>query len=179
MGCNKHKETVKPKPTSDDCLSNEVRNIIKAQNEMFNDGCASCDRSIQQLRGKETKLGPLNNTIPFILYCAGTCEPFIGSGVFKASEEDTDGKAFFGCVETPIFRAKQFVKNSDCCVKLELLLPVSDGCEVRSCDDVSKICPFFPEDDPITDFIATGICLTVNLRHFLGITCLDPICPIL
>ena len=117
--------------------------------------------------------------IPFILYCGGTCEPFVGSGVFQASNGANRG-TFFGCVETPIFRAKHFVKGSDCCVRLELLVPVTDKCDVAVCqmDSVSAVCPFFPTDDPITDFQATGICVTVNLKDFNAITCLDPITPI-
>lgn len=177
----KNREITKPEHTSDDCVCDVVSKIIQAQDEVVDNGCStSCDRSIQQLRGKGNGSGPQNTTIPFILYCGGTCEPFVGSGVFQAPV-DKNGETFFGCVETPVFRAIKFVKNSDCCVKLELLLPVSDGCEIKShnTDNVSKVCPFFPEDNPVTDFVSTGICLTVNLEHFMGITCLNPITPIL
>ncbi|ASN04421.1 CotY/CotZ family spore coat protein [Virgibacillus necropolis] len=177
MGCYKEGEMIKPKHSSDDCVCDVVRNIVKAQDQVADNICSSsCYRSIQQLRGKGN--GLQNTTIPFILYCSGTCKPFIGSGVFQAPL-DTNAETFFGCIETPIFRAKQFVENNDCCVKLELLLPISEGYQVKSyhMDNVSKVCSFFSEDDPVTDFMATGICLTVNLEHFLGITCLDPIIP--
>ncbi|WP_233880802.1 CotY/CotZ family spore coat protein [Virgibacillus halodenitrificans] len=176
MGYCKKRELIKPKHTSDDCVCDVVRKIVEAQDEVQDDCTTSCNRSIQQLRGKE--LDPLNTTIPFILYCSGTCEPFVGSGVFQAA---TDRGNFFGCVETPVFRATQFVNDSDCCVKLELLLPACDGCEVKPCntDNVGNVCKFFPEDKPVTDFIASGVCLTVDLNHFAGITCLDPINPML
>src|SRR5690625_2655412 len=138
MNYHKNRE---PQHTSDDCVCDVVRKIIKAQDKVVDNGCLTgCDRSIQQLRGKGNGLAPQNTTIPVILYCAGTCEPFVGNGVFQAPATKKREK-FFGCVETPVFRAIQFVKNSDCCVKFELLLPVSDGCEVKSCktDNVSKI----------------------------------------
>lgn len=176
MGYYKNREIVTPNQPANDCVCNVVSKIVEAQNEVKNNNCTtSCHRSIQQLRGKD--FDPENTTIPFILYCSGTCEPFVGSGVFKAPASN-NRKSFFGCVESPVFRAIQFDKNSDCCVKLELLLPVSDGCEIKACSKDSKLCRFFPEDTPVTDFIATGVCLTVNLENFMGITCLDPIHPI-
>lgn len=112
---------------SDDCVCNVIRRIVEVQDEVGgNNSSSGCDRSIQQLLSKRTgnDLGSGNTTIPFILYCDGTCEPFVGSGVFQASNGANRG-TFFGCVETPIFRAKHFVKGSDCCVRLELLVPVT------------------------------------------------------
>lgn len=164
--------------THDDCVCDVVSRIVKAQNEVKDHSCStSCDRSIQQLRGKG--LGPQYTTIPFMLYCSGTCEPFVGSGMFKAPASKKDAP-FFGCVESPVFRATQFVKNSDCCVRLEILLPVSDGCEIKPhhTKGGSNIRRFFPEGTPVTNFIASGVCLTVNLKDFAGISCLDPINPI-
>lgn len=178
--CRERKrEQVKSEKKSDDCVCNVVKRIVSAQDEVRGNDCYSgCDRSIQQLRSRRggNDLGPANTTIPFILYCG--CEPFIGSGVFQTSNGTNRG--CFGCVETPIFRAKQFVKGSDCCVRLELLVPITDDCDVPVCqlDSVSDVCPFFPTDDPITDFQATGICITVDLEDFNAITCLDPITPI-
>lgn len=178
MGYYKNREIVKPKHLPNDCVCDIVRKIVDAQNEVIeNNSCAtSCDRSIQQLRGKS--FDTENTTIPFILYCSGSCEPFMGSGVFQAPATH-DRESFFGCVETPVFRATQFVGNNNCCVRLELLIPISNGCEVNACTTNNQVCSFFPEDTPVTDFIATGICLTVNLKNFMGITCLDPINPIL
>lgn len=164
--------------TDSDCVCHVVRRIVHAQNEARDDGCSSsCDRSIRQLQG--SSLDRNNTTIPFMLYCSGSCEPFVGSGMFKASPNKRH-RDFFGFVESPVFRATQFVKNSDCCVHLELLLPVSDGCEVKPCNTGGFYGArrFFPENTPVTDFIATGVCLTVDLNDFVGISCLDPIDPI-
>lgn len=174
------RENTKCEKGSQDCVCSVVKRIVDKQDlvgDNGNDCSTGCDRSIHQLLAGNT--GPVNTTIPFILYCDGTCEAFVGSGVFQAASGAHSG-SFFGCVESPIFRAKQFVKGSDCCVRLELLLPVAGDCAVPVCpvDNAGNVCPFFPTEDPITDFQATGICITVDLKHFVGITCLDPITPL-
>ncbi|WP_188631953.1 CotY/CotZ family spore coat protein [Lentibacillus kapialis] len=177
MSCHKGRENVYSKRRDDSCVCDIVRNIIKAQDEVADMSChTSCDRSIHQLLSHRNDTGPQNTTIPFILYCKGDCDPFVGSGVSRSSAY---GKSFFECVETPIFRAKKFVHDKDCCVKLELLLPVSESCEVvKPYDKHGKVCQFFSTDKPITDFVETGICLTVDLEDFTGITCLDPVSPL-
>lgn len=161
-----------------DCVCSVVKNIVNVQDEADDDCSLSCGTFIQQLKGGGNETDTRHTTIPFMLYCGGACEPFIGNGVFQAPK----GKrgTFFGCVETPVFRAKRFVKDSDCCVILELLLPVNEYCESKQppIDTHNKVCSFFPGDDPVTDFQATGICLTVDLEKFIAITCLDPITPL-
>ncbi|MDC3415270.1 CotY/CotZ family spore coat protein [Terrihalobacillus insolitus] len=163
----------------EECVCDVVREIVRAQDAVINnnDCCtASCENSIRDLLSP-SQVGNVNTTIPFILYCKD-CDPFIGSGVFQG-ELGESGNTFFGCVETPIFRAKKFVEGSDCCVKLELLLPVTEGGSTPGPTEsgVSDVCKFFPGRS-IRDFQATGICLTVDLNCFCGITCLDPITPI-
>jgi len=164
-----------------DCVCTVVKDIVEAQDAVTtNDDCCttSCEQSIEQLLSpKVAGAGVVNTTIPFILYCKD-CTPFIGSGVFEG-ELGASGNTFFGCVESPIFRAKRFVKGSDCCVQLELLLPVTEGGSTPGPTNrgVSDVCKFFPGRS-IRDFQATGICLTVDLNCFCGITCLDPITPI-
>ncbi|WP_226036257.1 CotY/CotZ family spore coat protein [Aquibacillus saliphilus] len=159
------------------CVCDVVRDIVDAQDEVNNNGCSTgCKQSIRDLLSPQSG-NNVNTTIPFILYCKD-CNPFIGSGVFQG-ELGASGNTFFGCVETPIFRAKEFVDDSDCCVKLELLLPVTEGGSTPGPTDsgVSDVCRFFPGNS-IRDFQATGICLTVDLNCFCGITCLEPITPI-
>lgn len=179
MRNNKCRDNFQPRKRCENCVCDVVKGIVQAQDKVGANGCSSgCDRSIHQLLSQKTghDIDPTRTTIPFILYCAGTCEPFIGSGVYKTSI-GSKGRHAFGCVETPIFRAKNFVKGSDCCVRLELLVPISEGCEVAipPKDTMSKVCSFFPTEDPVTGFQASGICLTVNLDHYSAITCLDPI----
>lgn len=175
------KPTPPPKTAPDNCVKAEVARIIKAQNKVEDDCYVSCESSINQLRSRHnhSDLSPANTTIPFILYCNHTCQPFVGSGIFKAPESD-GCKPFFGCVESPIFRAKKFTKEKGNCVILEILLPVTEDCDIPSLsmDSESDVCPFFPKDNPVTDFLATGICLTVELDSFNGITCLDALTPI-
>ena len=165
-------------PNFDECVCDVVRNIVEAQDTVVNNNCCttSCEQSIRQLLSPQMS-NARNTTIPFILYCKD-CEPFIGSGVFQ-DEIGMSGNTFFGCVETPIFRAKKFVRGSDCCVKLELLLPVTQGGSAPgpTGSGISDVCKFFPGRS-IRDFRATGICLTVDLNCFCGITCLDPITPL-
>lgn len=182
MSHYKRREPVRLQPVSDQCVSETVRDIIRAQNEATEINIPyGCDKSVKQLLTKHDKNEhkPRHTTIPFILYCRETCKPFIGSGVFK-SPPNPHRHSFFGCIETPVFRAKQIVNHCDNCAKLELLLPVTKHCTIPEpvCDTLSDVCPFFPADSPITDFVATGICLTVDLNQFHSITCLDPITPL-
>ncbi|WP_164670853.1 CotY/CotZ family spore coat protein [Virgibacillus doumboii] len=182
MGKYKHKKIPEQKHcSSKGCVCDVVKKIVKAQDEVAdNNNCRSgCNDAIQQLRRGNNNSNNVNTTIPIILYCEGSCDPFIGTGVFQAPMSDEDG-TFFGNAETPIFRAKSFVDDSDCCVRLELLLPVTD-CEILMTkieDSHSALSHYFPADDPVTGFQSTGICLTVDLNKFVGITCLDPVTPI-
>ncbi|WP_162879119.1 CotY/CotZ family spore coat protein [Paraliobacillus quinghaiensis] len=158
----------------DECVCEIVQSIVDAQDSVVNQCCtSSCEQSIQQLLSPRVTPAA-NTTIPFILYCKD-CEPFIGSGVFQ-DELGSSGNTFFGCVETPIFRAKKFLNNSDCCVQLELLLPVTQGGSTPEPTN-RDVCSYFPGNN-IRNFQATGICLTVDLNCFCGITCLDPITPL-
>lgn len=162
---------------SNGCVCDVVQNIVQAQNNVRNNSCStSCSQSIQQLLSPQSR-NRVHTTIPFILYGKDN-KPFIGSGVIE-EQLGGSGNTFFECVETPIFRAIQFVPGSNCCVKLELLLPITEGGATpgptENCD--SKVCNFFPGRS-IRDFQSTGICITVDLNCFCGITCLNPITPL-
>mgnify|MGYP001314937767 CR=1 FL=1 len=163
---------------SDDCVKDTINRIIHAQKKAAETHSSACDSAIQQLR-KGNRTGTGNTTIPFILY-SEDAKPFIGSGVFQAPM-GKKSENLFGSAETPILRAKHFVKDSDCCLKAELMLPVTEKCSVLMPESecCSKtIAPFFPADDPVIGFQATGICITIEVDKFIGITCLDPITPI-
>ncbi|MFC3039961.1 CotY/CotZ family spore coat protein [Virgibacillus xinjiangensis] len=158
------------------CICDVVKEIVKAQKEIEEDyGSGDCYSSIQQLRGAAH--GPRNTTIPFLLYNQGSDKPFKGAGVFRAPMSKRKDH-FFGSVESPIFRARKF--SDKCCVNLELLLPVTEKCNVLMPDKhhSDNISSYFPTDDRVIDFQATGICITVDLENFTGITCLDPVTPI-
>lgn len=176
----------------EECVRDVVRRIIRAQRravEEEEDTCfTSCDRSIDELISpfEENRERLRHNTIPFILFCRGNCKPFIGSGVRRRRHRESD-RHFFECVESPIFRAKKFVNDGNC-VLLELLKPVEDRRHPRHEEhrgehehherhERKTVCDFFPDHD-IRNFRATGICITVDLNCFCGISCLEPITPL-
>lgn len=183
---------------SGECISDVVRKIIKAQHRAVRaeeDTClTSCDQSIDDLLSdfERNRRRLRHNTIPFILFCKESCKPFVGSGVIQDRRGRSD-RHFFKCIESPIFRAKNFVNGDENCVRLELLKPVRDHHHVpRDASDVESkgggshhhkhscgchsVCDFF--DRHVEDFQATGVCITVDLRCFCAITCLDPITPL-
>lgn len=181
-------DSFSPSRNSRDCITDIVRNIVKAQHravEAEEDTCfTSCDRSVADLL---TDFEPNRrrlrfNTIPFMLYCKHTCKPFIGTGVIRKYDSSSD-RTEFKCIESPVFRVKNFVRGSDHCVLLEILKPVfyrtpgsGDSTGSSSCCQ-KNACSFFKYGD-VRNFKATGICITVDLNCFCGITCLDPITPI-
>lgn len=167
MSCSKNKEQ---------CVCDIVRDIVRAQDDVQDDCCnSSCEQSIDDLLSPSTGNGARPTTVPFTLLCEGNCKPFIGSGVFEAPLGGS-GNTFFGCVESPIYRAKNFVDNGECCVRLELLLPVTEGGSTPG-PDGDSVCDFFPGRS-IRDFQATGICFTVDLNCFCGIQCLPAVTPL-
>jgi len=155
-----------------ECVCEKVREIVKAQDAVDDHCCdSSCEQSINDLLSPAGGNGTAT-TVPFTLLCKGTCEYFIGRGIFQGNG-GSEG-TFFGCVESPVFRAKSFTDEDECCVKLELLLPVTEGGGMPGPKD--DLCGFFPGKS-IKDFQATGICFTVDLNCFCGIQCLPAITP--
>ncbi|GAA0431076.1 spore coat protein CotY [Lentibacillus halophilus] len=154
-----------------DCVCNIVRDIVEAQDQANNNNrgnCpTSCESSIQDLLspGMTNNNGP--DTVPFMLYCEGDCNPFIASGVYR-------NNGVFNCLESPIFRAKEFTDDNECCVRLELLAPADEIGGVTDVDG-DDVCDFF--GNTVTNFMATGICITVDLNTFNGIQCLDAVTP--
>lgn len=171
----------KYKCENDNCICDVVRKIIAAQDEVASRRqCASgCESSIKQLLSSSPSSRDGNTTIPFILYTKDGSKPFIASGVYKAPIEGYNNETFFDCLETPVVRAKKLVKGSKCCVILELLRSVNaNGFPVA--DSGEKLCDFFCDKTPhkTVNFRETGICITVDLDCFCGITCLDAITPL-
>src|SRR5690625_8034050 len=92
------------------------------------------------------------------------------------SEQNGDNTRYFGCITTPILKAKKFFKGSENCVELELLLPATeDGTVVtQDADNQNDVCAYFP-NEAINNFQVTGICITFDLSCFTRITCLYPL----
>lgn len=175
------------------CVKETIRRILDAQRRVAGDtgyDCdTSCDQSIDDLLSpRRDHSHPRHTTIPFMLVCKDACNTFFGSG-FINHGHDRHGR--FECVESPVFKVKGFVGGSNNCVRLELLSPVQhhhqhdgdgDSCELPingssgGCGCKGSVCGFFNRG-PIDNFCYTGVCITVNLDCFCGISCLDPITP--
>src|SRR5690625_1116685 len=171
------------------CIRDVIRRIIEAQKRVENTTsitCAtSCERSIEDLLSpsRDTR-PPRHTTIPIMLI--NKCgKPFVGSGIVN---RDGNGgrREFFECVESPVFRVRDFTRGSENCVVLELLSPVhrrgdGDGHghehEHHASVGGANSCDFF-RGGRIHNFRSTGVCITVDLDCFCGITCLDPITPV-
>lgn len=169
------------------CVADIVRGIVRAQHravEAEEDTCfTGCDRSIEELLSpfEENRERLRHNTIPFILFTKKG-KPFTGVGVRRERARRSD-RHVFECIESPVFRAKSFVDGKSNCVRLELLQPVRDRrdgpaptgqSEDKHCHE--DFCDFLPRRTH--NFRATGICITVDLDCFCGISCLDPITPL-
>lgn len=192
VGCNTgnfNDSDVRGQSRSDDCITGIVRRILNAQRQAVEDATVtcvtSCEQSIEDLLSPSRDRRPSRHTtIPFMLLCQDGCKTFMGSG-FLGRDSRGGRREHFECIESPIFKVRGFVRGSDNCVRLELLEPVfrrggDTGGEQQhhhhrsSC---GSVCDFFG-GRTITNFRETGVCITVDLRCFCGITCLDPITPV-
>src|SRR5699024_1479447 len=165
---------------SKDCVKDTVRRILDAQKEVAEEGLhdcrTSCDRSIEDLLSPGMEERGRHTTIPFMLTCRQTCKIWVGTG-FCGHGGDMGNHGHFYCIESPIFKVQGFVGGSDNCVRLELLLPVDQkpnesmqenhGSDV--CSDIGH-CYF-------KNLRRTGICITVDLDCFCGISCLPATTP--
>jgi spore coat protein Z len=142
------------------CVCNVLLDIVEAQNEVEDSGCdTSCNRAIQELV-HGTKSSPFN-TIPVILFCKGTCSPFVGVGVKRSGLHE---KVNVGV--SVVFRVVDVDPNT-CCAILELLQfedPKKDAEDLL--EDLDK--------DP-KPFENTNVCITADLNNFSAVTCLPPI----
>jgi len=174
-----------------DCVKDVVKQILDAQRKASEDdvhSCAtSCERSIDDLLSPHHHHRPHRyNTIPFMLISKDCNKPFVGSGFTSRRGRRGERRDHFRCIESPIFKVKGFQRGSDNCVTLELLEPIyrrgGDGEDFgdghhdhhSGCD--CSICKGFGGRD-IANFCYTGVCITVDLDCFCGISCLDPIRP--
>ncbi|WP_082235286.1 CotY/CotZ family spore coat protein [Halobacillus massiliensis] len=169
--CCKEKKHEKHHPVKHykNCVEEVLEAILQAQRKaQKGHGCdTSCQQSIHDLFKEEKTFK--KNTIPFILYCG--CDPFKGTGVTTYSYKPK--KHRFKCIESHIFRLKD-LKNE--CAVLELLYFKSDlnDSNEKHCHDKSSACDQI-DNKCVSDLIATGICINVDLSCFCGITCLPAV----
>jgi hypothetical protein len=165
MSCRKHGHD------DDSCVCAILRRIADVQDEVKPEDVdckVSCARSIDELL-EGTSTAPINakNTIPLILYC--DCAPFQGFGVKRNSNTNK-----FECIPTFFFRVSSV--DDDCCATLELLEPSEDAPSAALKTHVPM------KDDPCEQlgantksFIRTGICITMDLSCFCGVSCLEAV----
>lgn len=159
------------------CVCRTVKRISDAQNEAArrSDCESGCEQSIRDLLGPARRHEKKKTTIPFILYCQGDCKPFIARGVSKTPIDCYPDTSYYRSVKTPFLKVKK-VDAASCCAHVELLRPVNaNGYPVAS--DAENFDEYFSERTPFRTihFQETGICLTLDLKCFCAITCLDAV----
>ncbi len=167
---------------SSNCVKDTVRRILEAQREVSSGGLhdcrTSCDRSIDDLLAPGRERIGRHTTIPFMLTCRHTCSTWFGAG-FCGHGADLDRRGHFECIESPIFKVQGFVRGSNNCVRLELLLPENhhDGDEEHgghgSCG--GSVCKSIGHR--FRNLRRTGVCITVDLDCFCAISCLPATTP--
>lgn len=172
------------------CVTDEVRRILDAQRKAADEsdyGCStSCERSIDDLLSPSRRGPSRHTTIPFMLTCNDGCSTFFGSGFTNSGyHRHHRHHHHFHCIESPVFKVRGFVRGSKNCARVELLKPVYHH-EPRDHDDMvddynddkcnNSVCGYFG-GRPIKNFCHTGVCITVDLDCFCGISCLDPVTP--
>lgn len=138
------------------CVADVLRVIADRQDDVEDQNCSvSCMRSIEELVSPARTNNV--NTVPFILYGKDNT-PFRGYGANVVS----NGALSFDCVSTFVFRVSEVSENDSCAV-LELLdiggPPIDNPCQQIDGEEVA-------------DLQRTGICITVDLKCFCGISCL-------
>lgn len=166
---------------NESCVCKSVKKIIEAQDkvaEKAHDRTCGCEQSIRDLLKPASCRPDSKTTIPLILYCKGSCKPYIAEVVEHAEMECFDQK-YYRCLKSPFLKAKKMLPGSKCCVIAEILIPCNaNGMQVTSKGD--NLSDFLCEEAPFKtiQFRETGVCLTINLNDFSGIRCLAPVTPL-
>lgn len=144
--------------------SNDILNILGEieimQNNIKNLGVNPCE---QELGINQY----IYNTIPIMFICKKNCNWFIGSGLFKDSNDT------FKCLQTPIFRVTK-VDQDKKLVLLELLQPQTRDGKIAIISCKNSVCNFF-SSALIKKIIRTNIYIKIGIDSFSGIECLDSI----
>ncbi len=169
---------------SRNCVKDTVRRILEAQREVAGSGLhdcrSSCERSIEDLISPGRERAGRHTTIPFMLTCRHTCSTYYGSG-FCGNGGDLGRHGNFECVESPIFKVQGFVRGSNNCVRLELLLPENhhgpdaEGDFGGHHDKCGSVCKSVGHR--FRNLRRTGVCITVDLDCFCAISCLPATTP--
>ncbi len=191
MSCRRTYGSAPATQASTHCVISTVKKILEAQNQVTQGGgdcLTSCDQSIRDLLSGPSYQPTRPTTIPFMLYSKDCNKPFFGSGFCV----NNNGELI--CMESPVFRVKNFSKGSNNCAVLELLTPAitQDDNDDEAPDENGdaggeeainingnclSLCSYFGTES-FSNFEATGICITVDLNCFCGISCLPAITPV-
>lgn len=155
------------------CVCDTLLAIVEAQDRVnpTNDCAFGCSRAIQELVGGVVS-GNFN-TIPVMLICKNTCAPFVGAGVRRGT--GTPPPIIYETIVGIVFRVID-VDPETCCASLEILDIVNAaGNPVVSPTNVQNPGAFLDAlDAPNNRLRATGVCITVDLNCFCGVSCLFP-----
>ncbi|OCA84240.1 hypothetical protein A8F94_16115 [Bacillus sp. FJAT-27225] len=154
------------------CVCDTLLAIVKAQEKVSpimedNDCEFGCERAIQELVGGVQNNAPMNDTIPVILICKSTCEPFKGVGVKRSGNQHKPFKVVTGC----IFRVVD-VDPETCCATLEIL--VKDGSHGSGSGDSEDTFDCVKDLEKAHELKPTGVCITIDLNCFCGVSCIFP-----
>jgi hypothetical protein len=147
------------------CVCDILLDIVEAQEKVdpTNGHCISgCSTALDELLGEHANTSPYN-TIPVSLICKGTCDYFIGRGALRnGSGVDVYEAIAFRVVD---------VDEDNYCATLELLQPVPTSLLLNPVSTQTfKIQALFTLID-LFGYFNTGICITVDLNCFCGVTC--------
>lgn len=153
------------------CVCDTLLAIVEAQDRVDPSCTSSCNRAIQELVGG---VSPVNgNTIPVILSCKSTCQPYVGVGAIRVGTGPvlaapvTPPTSGFYFITSGVFRVVE-VDPETCCATLELL----DGSVVSGAASNPFAVLATNMENPL---VSSGACITVDLNCFCSVTCLSPI----
>ncbi|WP_316571679.1 CotY/CotZ family spore coat protein [Neobacillus sp. YIM B06451] len=158
------------------CVCDTLLAIVEAQDKInpITDECSfGCSRAIQELVGGTTATG--NDTIPVILICKSTCAPFQATGVRRDTQSpQTPFEVVCGCV----FRVID-VDPETCCATLEILgIRTGQGsnADFTLCEGPNQNNGFGCVENlnNATALVRSGVCITVDLNCFCGVSCIFP-----
>ena len=149
------------------CVCDTLLAIVEAQEKVSPAAACtnSCSTAIQEL--VNGVVNGVADTIPVMLYCKGTCAPFVGQGLARdivgGVLDTTPFEPVCGC----IFRVVD-VDPETCCAVLEILTFAGAECPPA----VGTTC--LTGIDLATELLTTDVCITVDLNCFCGVTCIFP-----
>lgn len=146
------------------CVCDILLDIVEAQEKVdpTNNHCVSgCSTALDELCGGPTS--STYTTIPVSLISKGTCDYFIGKGVRRSGSG-------VNVYEGVAFRVVD-VDPETCCATLELLQAAPVWYFIEPGTTQTAKAQFLFSGIDTFGYTNTGICITVDLNCFCGVTC--------